>query len=153
PLLLRFSFVARDEAIHSNLLKRGSMRPLMSQHQGEGPRAPEPARLRRAKIVCTIGPASDGSDIIRALVDAGMDVARLNFSHGTKADPERGAGLARAASRQRGKPVAILQDLAGPKIRTGTGLPAVIAEGAEVALVEGSAGEGKAIPIEYQGLA
>jgi len=128
----------------------------MSQHQGDASRpdhAEHASRLRRAKIVCTIGPASDGQDVIGALIDAGMNVARLNFSHGTADDHRRRAALVRAESRRRGKPIAILQDLAGPKIRTGTGLPAAIESGTAVALVAGSAGDGQTIPIEYEGLA
>jgi pyruvate kinase len=71
----------------------------------------------RTKLVCTIGPASVGR--VAELVAAGMDVARLNFSHGTPASRAAGARAARAASDRAGQPVAILADLAGPKIRLG----------------------------------
>lgn len=74
---------------------------------------------RRAKIVCTIGPATADPELIRALVDAGMDVARLNFSHGTHADHERAYRLVREAARDVESPVAVLADLPGPKIRLG----------------------------------
>ncbi|MDY6825113.1 MAG: pyruvate kinase [Thermodesulfobacteriota bacterium] len=71
------------------------------------------------KIVCTIGPASGSADMIRQLIDNGMRVARLNFSHGTHADHAEKIGIIREVSAAANKPVAILQDLAGPKIRTG----------------------------------
>ena len=76
------------------------------------------AELRRTKIVCTIGPASTG-EIFPELVAAGLNVARLNFSHGTKDEHQARIDLIRSASRESGTPVAILQDLAGPKIRIG----------------------------------
>lgn len=72
---------------------------------------------RRTKIVATIGPASVGR--IDALVGAGMDVARLNFSHGTPADHEAAARAVRDASARAGRPVAVMVDLAGPKVRLG----------------------------------
>jgi len=74
---------------------------------------------RRAKIICTIGPASNSEAVMRDLLRLGMDVARLNFSHGSHQDHARHiARLRRAAERQR-RTVCILQDLQGPKIRTG----------------------------------
>ncbi|HSL32988.1 MAG TPA: pyruvate kinase [Candidatus Limnocylindrales bacterium] len=76
--------------------------------------APPP---RRTKLVCTIGPAT--ADRVAELVDAGMDVARLNFSHGSPASREAAADAVRAASAAPGRNVAILADLAGPKIRLG----------------------------------
>src|SRR5712692_4309249 len=75
--------------------------------------------MRRTKIVCTIGPASDTEEMIAKLIAAGMNVARLNFSHGT---PDYQRDLVRKIKRVRkalNKPVAILQDLQGPKIRIG----------------------------------
>jgi pyruvate kinase len=74
---------------------------------------------RRAKIVCTLGPASTDPDHIRALIEAGMDVARLNFSHGTHADHAQLYRLVRDAAQATGKAVGILADLQGPKIRLG----------------------------------
>ena len=76
------------------------------------------AELRRTKIVCTLGPASTG-EIIPELVAAGLNVARLNFSHGTQAEHQARIDMVRSAARQAGVPVAILQDLSGPKIRVG----------------------------------
>ena len=75
--------------------------------------------MRRAKIVCTLGPACEESETILKLLQQGMDVARLNFSHGSHEEHARVIERIRAASRQLIRPVAILQDLQGPKIRTG----------------------------------
>ena len=74
---------------------------------------------RRAKIVCTLGPATSSPERIRGLVEAGMDVARLNFSHGSHADHEQVYHLVRQAAERAGRAVAILADLQGPKIRLG----------------------------------
>ncbi len=75
--------------------------------------------MRRAKIVCTLGPATASKERIRALVDAGMDVARLNMSHGSHADHERAYTLVRQASDESGHAIGIFADLQGPKIRLG----------------------------------
>lgn len=74
---------------------------------------------RRAKIVCTLGPATNDDAMVRALVDAGMDVARMNFSHGDYSDHEATYHRIRRASDQTGRAVGILADLQGPKIRLG----------------------------------
>ena len=74
---------------------------------------------RRAKIVCTIGPASSTEAMLRELLRTGMDVARLNFSHGTHEEHARVIERLRRAARKEGRTVCILQDLQGPKIRTG----------------------------------
>jgi pyruvate kinase len=74
---------------------------------------------RRAKIVATLGPASSTPAIFRQLVRAGLDVARLNFSHGSHAQKADLIKMIRAVSREEGKPICILADLQGPKIRTG----------------------------------
>jgi pyruvate kinase len=74
---------------------------------------------RKAKIVCTLGPASSSPEMIDHLVRAGMDVARLNFSHGTWAEHAQRIAAVRRASGHYEKPIAILADLQGPKIRTG----------------------------------
>ncbi len=76
-------------------------------------------RKRRAKIVATIGPASYDEHVIRDLIKAGMNVARINFSHGSKEDHKESINRIRRASRFSNQPVTILQDLQGPKIRTG----------------------------------
>jgi pyruvate kinase len=72
---------------------------------------------RQTKIVCTLGPSSSDDEIVRQLVDAGMDIARLNMSHGDHADHAARANAVRRAARDVGHPVAILADLCGPKIR------------------------------------
>src|SRR5262245_12260869 len=74
---------------------------------------------RRAKIVCTLGPATSTPDSIRALVAAGMDVARLNFSHGTHEEHAAIYRAVREASDAAGRAVGVLADLQGPKIRLG----------------------------------
>ncbi|MCT7366778.1 pyruvate kinase [Mycolicibacterium llatzerense] len=74
---------------------------------------------RRGKIVCTLGPATSTDETVRALVEAGMDVARLNFSHGAHADHEVAYKRVRQASDASGRAVGILADLQGPKIRLG----------------------------------
>ena len=75
--------------------------------------------FRRTKIVATIGPASSSPEMIRQLISAGMDVARLNFSHGKYEDHEKVINALRQISDELNKPVTILQDLQGPKIRVG----------------------------------
>ncbi|TAM83115.1 MAG: pyruvate kinase [Acidobacteria bacterium] len=74
---------------------------------------------RRAKIVCTLGPATDDAGVLAALLNAGMDVARLNFSHGSHPEHARRLRKLREVSNACGKVVAVMQDLQGPKIRTG----------------------------------
>jgi pyruvate kinase len=88
--------------------------------------------FRHSKIVCTIGPASSSPRIIERLIQAGMDVARLNFSHGKHEDHARSIEALRAAAIEHEKPIAILADLQGPKIRTGP-----LAGGASVTLRAG----------------
>ena len=88
--------------------------------------------FRHSKIVCTIGPASSSPRIMERLMHAGMDVARLNFSHGTHADHARSITALRAAAIEHEKPIAIIADLQGPKIRTGP-----LAGGAPVTLRAG----------------
>ena len=76
--------------------------------------------MRKTKIVCTIGPATDSDDTIGKLIDAGFNVARLNFSHGTHELHRESMDRIRKVSKEKDVPIAIMQDLAGPKIRTGT---------------------------------
>jgi pyruvate kinase len=75
---------------------------------------------RHSKIVCTIGPSTRSARMIRKLLQAGMDVARLNFSHGTHEEHAQSMSLLREAAAAMKKPIAILADLQGPKIRTGS---------------------------------
>ncbi len=79
----------------------------------------DPANIRRAKIVATLGPACSTIEVFRTLVQAGLDVARLNFSHGSHAQKSELIAMVRQVGREEGKPICILADLQGPKIRTG----------------------------------
>ncbi len=74
---------------------------------------------RFAKIVCTLGPSSESKKQITALVKAGMNVARLNFSHGTHEEHLRKLNIVREVSNELSIPITILQDLQGPKLRIG----------------------------------
>ncbi len=85
--------------------------------RGASARSAGPAR--RAKIVATLGPASGNEDIFRQLVRAGLDVARLNFSHGSHEQKLELIQMVRKVAREENKPICILADLQGPKIRTG----------------------------------
>jgi pyruvate kinase len=87
--------------------------------------------IRRTKIVCTLGPSSDSYEQIRALAVAGMDVARINFSHGTQKEHKKKIDIVRKLSGDLGKSIAVLQDLQGPKIRIKT------FENGEIQLAEG----------------
>ncbi|MBM3721660.1 MAG: pyruvate kinase, partial [Actinobacteria bacterium] len=75
--------------------------------------------MRRAKIVCTLGPAIESHDGVASLIDAGMNVARLNLSHGEYAEHQARLDLVRSTAAKKGASVAILVDLQGPKIRLG----------------------------------
>jgi len=75
------------------------------------------SQLRRTKIVATLGPATDDMAVLSDMVRAGVDVVRLNFSHGAVADHARRAERVREAARQAGRYVGVLGDLQGPKIR------------------------------------
>jgi pyruvate kinase len=79
-----------------------------------------PGIERRTKIVCTIGPATSSPAQLRALLERGMNVARLNFSHGEPAEHAAVVAALRALSEELDVPTAVLQDLAGPKVRIGT---------------------------------
>jgi pyruvate kinase len=110
---------------------------------------------RRAKIVCTLGPATASYEKVRALVYAGMDVARLNFSHGTHEDHAQAYGWVRQASEESGRGVAVLIDLQGPKIRLGTFAdgPVVWATGDEVTITtEAVPGTHDLVSTTYGGL-
>ena len=77
------------------------------------------AATRRAKIICTIGPSCNTEARLREMMQLGMDVARLNFSHGTHPEHARNIARLRRAAKQENRTICILQDLQGPKIRTG----------------------------------
>ncbi len=114
--------------------------------------------MRRTKIVATIGPASRDPEVLVQMVDAGMDVARLNFSHGTADEHAETADRVRAAANRAGRQVAILQDLPGPKLRIGKlvdGL-AELKPGDVVTFVCGehdAAGDARRMYITWAGLA
>ncbi len=95
---------------------------------------------RRAKIVCTLGPASGSREVVRSLLRGGMDVARLNFSHGDHASHGRLLRLVRSEAARLGRPVAVLQDLQGIKIRTGPvdGGGMTLRRGSSVTIRQGS---------------
>jgi pyruvate kinase len=114
--------------------------------------------VRRTKIVATIGPASNDREVLVRMVEAGMDVARLNFSHGTEEQHAETAVRVREAAGRAGRPVAILQDLPGPKLRIGrlagdrvelrAGDPLTFACGGQ----DGEAGDDRRMWISWPGL-
>src|ERR671910_1283256 len=116
------------------------------------------ARMRRTKIAATIGPASRDREVLVQMVEAGMDVARLNFSHGSAEEHAETAERVRDAANRAGRQVAILQDLPGPKLRIGA-LADGIAElkpGDEVTFVCGENeddGDARRMYISWAGLA
>ncbi len=90
-----------------------------SAQNGEENSTQKNGALRRAKIICTIGPACGNEAMMRELLRSGMDIARLNFSHGAHEDHAHSIQRLRRAAQREGRTVCILQDLQGPKIRTG----------------------------------
>jgi pyruvate kinase len=111
--------------------------------------------VRLTKLVCTIGPSCDSVPGLEALIDAGMDVARLNFSHGTQEEHGLRLERLRAASDKKKKAVAALQDLCGPKVRTGTFENTfVLPTAAKIELFEGDVSDDeRKSPVQYEGLA
>jgi pyruvate kinase len=113
--------------------------------------------MRRTKIVATLGPVSSSPEVIRQLIRAGMDVARLNFSHGTPEEHARQITTLRALSQELDTPVTILQDLQGPKIRVGQ-LPGgviTLMAGEIVSLVPEAdfSGQEATLPLDYAHIA
>ncbi len=115
------------------------------------------ASIRRAKIICTIGPASNSEPTMRDLLRLGMDVARLNFSHGTHEEHARNIDRLRRAAQKEGRHLCILQDLQGPKIRTGrlkNHVPVTLAQGAHIVITPRDVpGTEKLISTTFQTLA
>jgi pyruvate kinase len=109
------------------------------------------ATLPRTKIVCTLGPASSSREVIRDLMEAGLDVARVNFSHGTHAQHAATVRTVREVAEELGRPVAILGDLQGPRIRIGDlAEPIMLQQGQDLVLChEGEERPGE-VPITYQ---
>jgi pyruvate kinase len=112
---------------------------------------------RRAKIICTIGPACDSEEILRDLMRRGMDVARLNFSHGTHPEHTRNISRIRRAAEKENRTICILQDLQGPKIRTGQlkgHAPIILKSGSRVTITARDIlGTPELISTTFQGLA
>jgi pyruvate kinase len=111
---------------------------------------------RRTKIICTLGPASDTEERIEALLGAGMNVARLNFSHGSHEEHASVIARLRAVAARLDLPVAILQDLQGPKIRTGPlagGAPVILQAGREFRITtQPAAGDAREVSTTYSAL-
>src|SRR5204863_7999656 len=102
--------------------------------------------MRHTKIVATVGPSSSAAAVLDRLIASGVDVFRLNFSHGTHESHTAAFAAIRAAASRAGRHIAIMQDLSGPKIRTGTlqgGTPISLKQGDELRL---AAGEGQGGP-------
>ena len=103
---------------------------------------------RRTKIVCTIGPASSTPEQMDRLVAAGMDAARLNFSHGSHEQHAERARLLREAQQRAGRPLAVIADLQGPKLRVGDlASPVVVSEGEEVVVAGATNGRPGDLPV------
>lgn len=110
--------------------------------------------MRRTKIVCTVGPASSSDDVLSSMIKAGMNVARLNFSHGDHSSHGKLIKSIRSFADQHGEPVAILQDLCGPKIRLGmvaeSGVKLV--QGESVTLCASDQKQEGSLPVDYSSL-
>ncbi|HEV7705353.1 MAG TPA: pyruvate kinase, partial [Gemmatimonadaceae bacterium] len=110
--------------------------------------------IPRTKIVCTLGPASNTESVIKSLMHSGLDVARINFSHGTHEEHAATIALVRECAAMLERPVAILGDLQGPRIRVGD-LPAPrdLATGDDIVLVPEGLETANEIPVTYEALA
>jgi pyruvate kinase len=104
-------------------------------------------QYRKTKIVATIGPASSSPEVLEKMIAAGLNVARLNFSHGR---PEEHRAVMESIRRLSGGKVGILQDLSGPKIRLGEIRDQVLEEGSTVRLFPGAREEDGSLPVNYQ---
>jgi pyruvate kinase len=107
----------------------------------------------RTKIVCTLGPATATPEVLRSLMEAGLNVARLNFSHGTHEEHARTIAMVRAAAEELNRPIAILGDLQGPRIRIGDlDAPRVVNDGEDIVLVAGERAAPGQFPTTYENL-
>ena len=109
--------------------------------------------MRRTKIVATLGPASDRPGVLKRLLEAGVDVCRLNFSHGSADDHRRRAKDVRAIATEIGRTVAILADLQGPKIRLGSVKEDVVVENGALLSITTNAielGDSDLVSINYK---
>src|SRR5262245_63657165 len=103
---------------------------------------------RRTKIVATLGPASDSRERLRALIDAGVDAARFNLSHGTHEEHSQRAWLVREIAADLGRPVALIADLQGPKLRIGElEEPVVLHAGDEITVCSEEAATDGQLPV------
>ncbi|MFI5246304.1 MAG: pyruvate kinase, partial [Gemmatimonadales bacterium] len=108
----------------------------------------------RTKIVCTIGPASAGADVLRSLLEAGLDVARINFSHGTYEEHAGTIAAIRALAQELRRPVAIMGDLQGPRIRIGDlAAPREVTDGEELVFAHEPHAVAGDVPVTYDNLA
>jgi len=108
----------------------------------------------RTKIVCTLGPSTNNRETLSSLMEAGLNVARLNFSHGTHEQHAKTVALVRATAQELGRPVAILGDLQGPRIRIGDlAAPRTVTDGEDIVLVAGEEVTGDEFPTTYDNLA
>jgi pyruvate kinase len=107
----------------------------------------------RTKIVCTLGPSTASRETLSSLMEAGLNVARLNFSHGTHEQHARTVQLVRSTAEELGRPVAILGDLQGPRIRIGDlATPRVVKDGEDIVLVAGEDAGPSEFPTTYDRL-
>ena len=112
------------------------------------------SHIPRTKVVCTLGPATSTPEAIGALMDAGLNVARINFSHGTHDQHADRIRIVREEARRRGRPVAILGDLQGPRIRIGDlATPIMVESGQDVMLCHEAVAAAGDIPVTYEDLA
>jgi pyruvate kinase len=110
--------------------------------------------MLRTKVVCTLGPATSDPDTVLAMVRGGMNLARINMSHGTRDDHRKSIESVRAAADEVGRPIAVLVDLAGPKIRVGElEAPITLEAGSEVVMAPEADATGDEIPTTYAALA
>ena len=108
----------------------------------------------RTKIVCTLGPSTASDDTLRGLIEAGMNVARVNFSHGTHEQHVKTIAMVRRLAKEANKPIAILGDLQGPRIRIGDlSKPIPLKVGEDVTLVHEGQEKNGEIPVTYDRLA
>ena len=110
--------------------------------------------MRKTKIVCTIGPASDSPDVIAQLLKAGMNVARLNFSHGTHEEHLTRLKTLRKVAKEQGAVLGIMQDIQGPKIRIGDIPGKVMLEAGQTFVIttEECVGSAERVSVNYQKL-
>jgi pyruvate kinase len=107
-----------------------------------------PEQRRRTKIVATIGPSSSSIDMLRWLVQAGMDAARLNYSHGLHSEHAERARLLREIQEESGRPLALIADLQGPKLRIGDlSRPVTLGRGDEVVVTAAAAAQDGELPV------